>query len=252
MSEEQDCEHKDPLRVLLRGRIRRTRRIHLGEVPADVSPRTQIGGKPWWPRAVPRPHCARGHAMAFMAQVLLSDVPELAGDTSLLSFHYCVECEYAGNMSFGANDLWGNRGYSVDLLSMPVGEADGLGVVVPSPLPSNDVGFSEADEIPALEDLAEHEVDALPPGFPAKNDDFDERVWPGLVHVARSKLGGWPSWVQWAEWPDCMHGRRMVFVGQFDWELGQHASWAGGGYAYLFACASACSNRLGELVIQTS
>lgn len=198
-----------------------------------------------------RPRCPRNHSMAFMAQVLLSDVPELTGNAGLLSFHYCVGCQDAGDMSFGASDT-SNRGYSVVMFTDLDRVGDGLGQTVPSPLPSHSVSFSDVIEVPAMEDLAEEELGALPPDYPAGDDDFDEQVWPGVVHVARSKLGGWPHWQQSAEWPECVHGSRMVFVGQLDFELGENAGLAGGGYAYLFVCPSSCPVRCGELVIQTT
>lgn len=189
--------------------------------------------------------------MAFMAQVLLSDVPELPGDAGLISFHYCVECQDAGNMSFGANDA-NNRGYSVVLFEDLGRSCDGLGQTVPSPLPNHSVAFSEVLEVPAIEELSEDDLDTLPRDYPAGEDDFDEQVWPGVVHVARSKLGGWPHWHQSPDWPVCGHGARMVFAGQLDWDLGQNAAWGGGGYAYLFVCPSSCLQRAGELVIQTT
>ena len=83
-------------------------------------------------------------------------------------------------------------------------------------------------------------------------DDFDEQAYPGLAHVMRCKVGGWPSWVQNPEWPECPKSGRMMFVAQLDWDLGRETSWGGGGYAYLFACPGSCRAQSAELVIQTT
>jgi uncharacterized protein YwqG len=70
----------------------------------DVLPHpvTQVGGIPWWPVGTGRPKCDQGHLMSFIAQINLKDLPSnesaLAG---LLSFHYCIQCQYDGNMAFG-------------------------------------------------------------------------------------------------------------------------------------------------------
>ena len=88
--------------------------------------------------------------------------------------------------------------------------------------------------------------------FESATDDFDENVGGGFVHVARSKVGGWPHWQQSPEWPVCAEGRRMMFVMQLDFELGEETPWAAGGYAYLFACGTDCRRREADVVLQTT
>ncbi|MBK7976698.1 MAG: DUF1963 domain-containing protein [Deltaproteobacteria bacterium] len=83
-------------------------------------------------------------------------------------------------------------------------------------------------------------------------DDLDEDLGYGFKHVKRSKLGGWPTWAQDAEWPECERCERMRFVAQLDWVIGAEAPWGGGGYGYLFVCSPGCPDRRGELVIQTT
>lgn len=222
--------------------------------PGDPGPTpvTKVGGVPWWPRGQPRPRCEHGHSMAFMAQARLSDVPTLADDGALLSFHYCLTCTYDGRMSFGRNDDE-NRGYAITLLNnVEDVPPDELGVVSPGCLPEMRVAFSDADEVLDLEDASALELELPPEMFSVGEDDFDENVGLGLIHVARSKLGGWPHWQQSPEWPTCLDGRRMTFVMQLDWELGEASPWGGGGYAYLFVCGRECTSREADLVIQTT
>ena len=219
----------------VRRHLRRTRRLRLSSGDPGQVRVTKIGGVPWWPRGCARPRCQRGHDMAFFAQVRLSDVPMLASDRALLSFHYCLACADAGEMSFGYTDEH-NRGYAVTLLDDAAAAPDDLGIVVPSCLPAKMSRFSDVDEVLSLEDAWALELSLPPELFADGEDDFDENIGLGLVHVARAKVGGWPTWQQTPEWPICHEGRRMHFVTQIDWDLGSESPWAGGGYAYLFAC----------------
>lgn len=184
--------------------------------------------------------------MAFMAQVRLSDVPMLADGGGLLSFHYCLSCTYDGRMSFGRSDDE-NRGYAVTLFeNADDASPDGLGIVSPGCLPEMRVAFADANEV-----LGQEDAWALDLELPCEGeDDFDENLGLGLIHVARSKLGGWPHWQQSPEWPTCREGRRMTFVMQIDYEVGEASPWAGGGYAYLFVCGRECNHREADLVLQ--
>ncbi len=189
--------------------------------------------------------------MAFMAQVRLSDVPTLADDGGLLSFHYCLACAEAGRMSFGQGDEQ-NRGYAVTLIENAAVAPDGLGIVAPGCLPSATAGFSDTDEVLGPEDAWALDLEPSPDLFSEGDDDFDENVGLGLIHVARSKVGGWPHWQQTPEWPTCHEDRRMTFVMQVDYDLGEASPWGGGGYAYLFVCGPQCRHREADLVVQTS
>ncbi len=264
---------------------RKTRRIHSEPGEPGPSVVSKIGGAPWWPRGMDRPRCPKyGHEMAFIAQILLADVPcvEVEED-ALLSFHYCEECTLAGEMSIGwqMEEEWmphvdrkkglcsffrkvlggappqppmlceDSGGYEVRVFpSLQNLEGDGKGVIAEAPIASLQLQLSTTNEIPGPGDIPE--TIQTPDDFPAGMDDFDENVYPGLVHVMRSKLGGWPSWVQNPCWPMDRVGRPMVFIGQLDWELGERASWANGGYAYLFSEPLELPDPKGELVIQTT
>jgi len=217
-------------------------------------PITKIGGEPWWPVGEARPHCQdQGHPMVFMAQFLLSDIPGMEQRTNqLLSFHYCQECMYEGNMSWGWDDEE-NRGYEVKVFdNISDLKHDKKGILAEPALDSYKVKFADKQEIPEMDDWT-HELDKhCPDDYPQGEDDFDEHVYPGLIHVARSKLGGWPTWVQHPLWPSCSEKQRMEFAGQIDWILGENTSWGGGGYAYLFVCPQSCKITKGELVILTT
>jgi len=219
---------------------------------AGPLPVTKIGGAPWWPESDSRPTCWQGHPLAFMAQIALGDVPQLAPDSGLLSFHYCDECARSGYVSFGGGEDE-HRGYDVHLFRDPkTVKADRLGVVASSSLPSRRVRLAAVDEIPGFEDIGEELRARIPRGSSTARNDFDETVYPGLVHVRRCKVGGWPSWQQSPAWPVCDKSGTMMFVAQLDWELGRDSSWAPGGYAYLFACPETCRTRSAELIIQTT
>ena len=185
--------------------------------------------------------------MAFIAQVKLADVPFLHDVAALLSFHYCDACTLEGRMPWGKSAP--GEGYALDIFEDLGAPSDGLGTVTSSPLPASQVTLSEVGEVPALEDYWALKIE--PPPLTAKSD-FDENVSPGLIHVSRSKLGGWPSWVQSAEWPVCADGRPMLLAFQLDSSVGEFSAWAAGGYAYVFTCPMACDRREAQLVIQTS
>jgi hypothetical protein len=189
--------------------------------------------------------------MAFLAQVRLSDVPALAHDCGLLSFHYCLACADAGRMSFGRSDVR-HRGYAVTLFEDSAFVPDALGVIVRGCLPAAMASFSDVDEVPGLEDARALDLELPPDLFSEGADDWDENIGLGLVHVARSKVGGWPHWQQTPEWPTCHEGRRMTFGMQIDYDLGAKSPWAGGGYAYVFLCGTECRDREADLVVQAA
>ena len=153
-------------------------------------------------------------------------------------------------MSFGYGDPE-NSGYSVKVFADITGPDDGLGEIVGGCLPAMRVALSDVEEVPSLEDALALNLD-LPPELFNEGGDLDEDIGLGLVHVARCKVGGWPTWQQTPEWPTCPDGQRMQLVAQLDHDLGAASPWAAGGYAYLFACGSGCRSRAAELVIQTT
>src|SRR5260370_26217770 len=119
----------DQFRSQLREYTEKTRELML--TPGDPGAKlvTKVSGVPWWPSGKVRPMCAKGHAMSFIAQVLLAEVRALNEySDKLLSFHYCDECSKEGKMSFG----WGGpnpEGYDITIHETTTEtQMDGLGL----------------------------------------------------------------------------------------------------------------------------
>jgi uncharacterized protein YwqG len=193
--------------------------------------------------------CAKGHAMSFIAQVLLADVQALNEySDKLLSFHYCDECSKEGKMSFG----WGRsnpEGYDVTIHETTAAtQIDGLGLATEPIVDACSVSFRDVEEVPGYADTCEL-FTKRPEDYPARESEFDEKIYPGLIHVARSKLGGWPNWVQGAGWPRDHPQKWLTFVLQLDWQLCPRTPWCNGGYSYLFVKPDG-NGLKGEFVLQ--
>jgi uncharacterized protein YwqG len=91
------------------------------------------------------------------------------------------------------------------------------------------VGWEEQADYPHYEDLMEldHELD----------DDEDEVVAEAGYPVPGDKLGGWPMWIQGAEYPDCRQcGARMELLLQLDSEDQLPWMWGDVGCAHVTVC----------------
>jgi hypothetical protein len=244
----------DEFRELLLEHQRPTREMVLTSGDPGCLPITKISGIPWWPSDLPRPCCRHGHPMSFMAQFRLSDVPTFESyRDSLVSFHYCEQCCCDGNMSFGWKSDTPN-GYDVSVINA-VGDkqADGLGTIGEVVIDPQSVTFRDAMDAPGYEDtMFSLNLPSIPDDYPQGADDFDENIYPGLIHIMKRKVGGWPSWVQWPEPPETSGQESLHFVGQLDWRLCDRASWCAGGYAYLFLISSEDQVLRGELSLQTT
>lgn len=242
----------------------------LFEIDEDThAPVTKIGGVPWWPSDVIRPRCPQDHAMSFAAQFLTTEVPSLSVfPPMLLSFHYCLECAWAGNMSFGESytgsydDSSLNLGYDISFFTdLSKVTPDDIGVIDPcltedvqrlsSPLVDSPI----YDDIEALIDVASYDitrasaaVNGLSAIYPGELDlsEVDSRG----VHYPGSKLGGWPSWVQYCEYPKTLNGNPMTFIAQLDGDVGD-VPWVNG-YVYLFAYQDVYGVYKGTFVMQTT
>ncbi len=250
-------EPREPVRATdewltaIAARCRETARMDLAAGDPGPMPVTKLAGVPWWPRGVDRPRCSVGHPMCFYAQVRLRDVPGLeTGSDVLLSLHYCVVCMRDTRMSFGFGDRE-NRGYAVTLFDDLSAVVDGLPSFEPEPMRASSVTLTRIVETPGLGDFG-----TLGEGIPDDwwiGGDLSEDLGYGFKHVQRSKLGGWPTWAQDAERPECPACGELIFVAQLDWSpCGIDWPWSGGGYGYLFVCQERCERRHGELLIQTT
>jgi uncharacterized protein YwqG len=246
----------DDFRQALLEYQRPTREMIITPGDPGCTPITKISGVPWWPGDLPRPICAHGHPMSFMAQFRLRDVPGFASHAdSLISFHYCQQCSCEGNMSFGWNCALGNsRGYDVSIIEhVEDKQADGLGTIAEIVIESQSVAFRDVMDAPGYEDTVNSlDLCSIPEDYPQGADDLDENIYPGVIHVAKRKIGGWPTWVQYPEPPEVNHQQRLDFIGQLDWSLCERATWCAGGYAYLFLISSENQPLRGELALQTT
>jgi len=231
---------------------KKTREFQVQEGAVEPLPVTKIAGQPWWPEGIHRPKCKYGHSMNFVAQIFLQDVPlSNMPENSLLSFHYCDQCTSDGRTSYGWIDKE-NRGYDLYIFhDIDKRKPDMRGLLAPSMTKSYNVSFRDVEEVPGglCEDANIEPVDE-PRDFPQGRDDFDEDIYPGLKHVAKSKIGGWPTWVQFPEWPANQQGDKYKFLGQLDWRLFDGTPWCSGGYAYLFITVDNNTKCKAELVIQ--
>lgn len=190
--------------------------------------------------------------MSFVAQILLSDVPlPSMPANALLSFHYCETCTEQGNMPWGWTDKENNC-YDLTIFSnVDQEEADCLGMVAAALIEPYHVSFRDIEEVPGDDHDASMERIDLPKDYPQGKDDFDENVYPGLKHVRTTKVGGWPTWAQYPEWPVTENGNKYTFLAQLDWKTFDRCAWAGGGYAYLFLYKISSDPRA-ELLIQVT
>ncbi len=148
-------------------------------------------------------------------------------------------------MPFG----WEERGkqlrYKLSLFSeLETTQVDGLGVAAESCVVAQTPEFHRGVETLNIDGIwKEFPETAVPYGVPE-----DSRI----LHEERSKLGGWPFWVQNPLRPEDETGEEMEFVAQLDMWTCPDSSWASGGYAYLFASAADLEEQEAELVIQTT
>ncbi len=249
------------LKTALLRYLKPTRRLVLEPGDPGQIQVTKIGGVPWWPEGVQRPHCSHGHALSFIAQFLLSDVPGLGEECGLLSFHYCQECAYEGNMPQGWSDCDDSpdlTAYDLTIFSDLSVAADNLGIIAEDVESPYSVTYSdrmetpdwdESTEIPELADLVNAASDEEIDFMMQDAYSFDESRFPDLVHIPVSKLGGWPSWVQYPEWPRDHPDEELVFIAQLSPSENQMETWVNG-LAYIFIQPASYPDRKAKLLLQ--
>jgi len=162
---------------------------------------------------------------------------------------------YDGHTSFGWSDP--HKAYSVRVIEHADRcKPDELGVLAEDLLGPHSIEFDDYLEIPNIDDLeSDSESGEFQDSFDMNRWFYDESVnvfmYDRFKHFNRSKLGGYPSWLQRAEWPINSKGERMSFVGQLDDSVGEVSPWAAGGFVYFFVDTSA-EYLVGEMCIQTS
>jgi hypothetical protein len=146
------------------------------------------------------------------------------------------------------------HGYSVTVIDhITDKQPDGLGTIAEVVIDPQAVTFRDAMDAPGYEDTINSlNLHSTPDDYPQGADDFDENIYPGIIHIAKRKVGGWPTWVQYPELPEINEQERLRFIGQLDWWLCERATWCSGGYAYLFLISSEAQRCRGELAIQTT
>lgn len=215
--------------------------------PGDVGqvPVTKLGGVPWWPANIERPKCVDGHNMSFVAQIRLDDVPGLERPPTLVSFHYCDRCTDDGKMPWGWEDKGRQLRYRLSIFPDIEQGVDGLGLVADSRIVPQMPTFHGGTESLGIEDIWKRFPETSVP-YGISNYGLDD-----VFHEQRSKLGGWPSWVQHPLRPKDEQGEKMRFFAQLDLYDCPESSWANG-YAYLFISEAADEVQEAELVIQTT
>ena len=246
---------------------------------------TKIGGVPWWPAGKPRPHCSHGHPMSFLGQIRLSDVPGFPSDSKkLLSFHYCTQCVYDGEMPFGwdnegvggvSDTSFGNTtGYDLTIFDMTESDQpDGLGTISEDIYGAYTVEFVDREDAPSLdEELSIPELPDIPEwarleylerlhkgqcvDIDEDDEDEDEDEEEDTLGSfttegwQRFKLGGWPEWCQSSYWPVLHPDEEVQFVGQLGPITGEEP-WCCG-VIYLFMPKDQANGGGARMVIQTS
>jgi len=219
-------------------------RLELSEGDPGPLPVMKLGGVPWWPKGIERPRCVDGHDMGFVAQIRLDEVPGFDQPPMLLSFHYCEICTYEGKMPFGWEDAGHQLRYRLSLFrDLERTSVDGLGIVGESRIAAQKAEYAPGRETLGIEDIWERFPETRGPGGIPASAEF--------VHEERTKIGGWPSWVQQPVRPQDEMGNQMDFVGQLDLYACPDSAWCTG-YAYLFASPPAEDEQEAELIIQTT
>jgi len=206
-------------------------------------PVTKLFGEPWWPDGVSRPRCKWDHDMVFVAQIRLDQVPALQTESALLSFHYCFDCGKEGRLGWGG-EFQSRAGHDVRVFANPeIINPDHRGILTDERLPEYAVALEDALDYPNIQDIWRL--------FP-RTDKPGKLRNITTTNYHRSKLGGWPCWTQWCEWPEDDVGEPMLFAAQIDgvignWSLGPWCN----GLAYLFVSSpDEDEHQQAELVIQ--
>jgi uncharacterized protein YwqG len=214
-----------------RVKYRRTAWTPIAAEGSDSTTASKFCGIPWIGPEDPWPECGIcGQPLTPFLQLNLGDVPEELGNqfgTGLLQLFYCTreDCQGSGGWQPFADDLSRVR---VVHPKLPATTASPLRI---AHLPAKQiVGWRSSQDLPTP---CEHEELGLKYTYDfgagtlrLECPEFDlDLTYPlndcPAEEIATSmpgdKLGGWPSWVQGVEYPECPQcGRRMIHVFQLD------------------------------------
>jgi uncharacterized protein YwqG len=201
---------------------------------------TKFGGAPYAERGDTWPMCGCGRGLTFIFQwnsVHCSHDPRAAG---LHAFFYCHECQSWGDLPADAKDAWAVRHYAAP--------ADAKAVVIEDRSPTENrltECACQAATVPSLPDWdGLGEVAEEIAELSAKLDE--DEAWEPYSEAAeqilggepdyRTQIGGYPRFVQGADFPECECGQRLSLLAQIDSEDEAGLMWGDSGCIYLFAC----------------
>jgi len=212
---------------------------------------SHFGGAPMVPKGESWPECPNcKNPWQLFLQVDLEKLPdELAGHQGpgLLQFFYCTEedCEQMDGWSPHA------IGHGIFVRAL----ADCEKALVPDghePFPKNTIqSWEKISDFPDPEDYTENGLDwqydfdnsKVRISCPSLNIDLTDipmdEVEAEDISLAQGgdKLGGWPSWVQGAEWVICREcGKRMEMLFQLDSEVNVPYMWGDCGVGHISRC----------------
>ncbi len=199
--------------------------------PGDLGPASGFGGVPYLSDGVDHPSCPRcGKPLAQFLQLRLADVPDEVRPLGegLLQLLYCIESLDGDPCEF-ALEAFSAFSPAVRIRIVP----DGPGAASTAAAvftPRRIIGWTRQPEPPGWgEDAAEL-------GDEIEEEVLDELSDAGLP-ASGDKLGGWPAWIQGAQYPQCrLCQQLMKYVFQVD--SNDHLDYMFGdvGTGHLFQC----------------
>ena len=194
---------------------------------------SKFGGTPWLAPDEDWPKCeACGYPLQFFMQLNLDDLPVSYG-SGLLQFFYCTAAE-GDTICEVEREGW--KPFSPGSLVRIVQPVDPSHTVV---IPRFDWPFPPRliTGWTALDDYPDSEEGEFSHGIVLSTDEWDELIAEEFPQLG-DKLGGWPSWIQGVEYPNCPDcGETMRLVFQVDSEDHVPYSWGDRGRGHITQCA---------------